>query len=133
MTDDYDELLDEGMEDVPEEMGEGERFELPEAETRKEGSKTILTNFSEIADAVNREEKHFSKFLQDELGTAGHVENGELILNGEFRRGNVNGRIENYANEYVYCPECGRPDTELTKEKGVEMLKCKACGARSPL
>ena len=129
----YDELLDKAQEEVPEEIDDGERFEVPVADTRKEGSKTVITNFSEIAEVLGREEKHFSKFLQDELGTAGHIEGGELVLNGEFRRGNVNGRIENYAEDYVYCPECGSPDTRMVKEKGVEMLKCEACGARNPL
>lgn len=130
---DYDELLDKAQEEVPENGDEGERFELPEADTRKDGSKTILENFSDIAEKLGRDQKHFSKFIQNELGTAGHIEGDELILNGEFRRGNVNGRIENYAEEYVYCPECDSPDTKIVKEKGVEMLKCEACGARNPL
>lgn len=129
---DYEDLLDKGLEEA-EETSQTERFELPEAETRKEGSKTILENFKEITDTVGREEKHLSKFIQNELGTNGHIEGSELVLNGEFRRGNVNGRIENYAKEWVYCPECDSPDTKIVKEKGVEMMKCQACGARNPV
>lgn len=130
---DYDKLLEKGMDEVPENVGDHERFELPEVKSRKDGSKTIIENFSKIAEKLNREQKHMSKFLQEELGTAGHIDNGELVLNGEFRRGNVKGRIENYADEFLYCEECGSPDTKMTKEKGVEMLKCQACGARNPL
>ncbi len=130
---DYNELLEKGMEQVPDEKDHGERFELPEVDTRKEGSKTIIENFSGIADTMNRDEKDLSRFILDELGTAGHLDSGELVLNGEFRRGNIQGRLENYAEKFLYCPECGRPDTEVTKEKGVEMLKCQACGARNPL
>jgi translation initiation factor 2 subunit 2 len=130
---DYDELLDKAQDEVPDESDEGERFEIPEVDTRKDGSKTIVENFSEIVDRFGRDEKHVSKFIQNELGTAGHIESGELVLNGEFRRGNINGRIDNYADQYVFCPECGRPDTQVVKEKGVEMLKCEACGSRTPL
>lgn len=130
---DYEDLLDKGMDEVPEDVGTSERFEIPEVKTRKESSKTILENFQEFVSKFNREEKHLSKFIQEELGTAGHIENGELVLNGEFRRGNIAGRIDNYAEEFLYCDECGSPDTEMTKEKGVEMLKCQACGARNPL
>lgn len=130
---DYEDLLDKGMDEVPEDVGTSERFEIPEVKTRKESSKTILENFQEFVTKFNREEKHLSKFIQEELGTAGHIENGELVLNGEFRRGNIAGRIDNYAEEFLYCEECGSPDTEMTKEKGVEMLKCQACGARNPL
>lgn len=130
---DYDELLKKGREEIPEDMGSGERFEVPDVETRKEGSKTIVENFSHIADVFGREEKHVSKYIQNELGTAGHLDNNELVLNGEFRRGQIQGKFHQYANDYVYCPECERPDTKILKEKGVEILKCQACGARTPL
>ncbi|PSH01791.1 MAG: translation initiation factor IF-2 subunit beta [Nanohaloarchaea archaeon QH_8_44_6] len=129
---DYDELLDKGMEEA-EDLGDGERFEVPVADTRKEGSKTIIPNFSDIASKFGREEKHLSKYIQNELGTAGHIEGDELILNGEFRRGSIQAKIQQYAEEYVFCPECSRPDTKIVKEKGVEMLKCQACGARTPI
>lgn len=129
----YDDLLDKAQDEVPEDIGSGERFEVPDVDTRKEGSKTIIVNFSKIADKFGRDEKHFSKYIQNELGTAGHIDGKELVLNGEFRRGNVQRKIEQYAEDYVYCPECSRPDTEIVKEKGVEIMKCQACGARNPL
>ncbi len=130
---DYETMLEEGREDLPEEVFEGGRFEIPEADTRKDGSKTVLENFADIASKLGRDEKHFSKYLLGELGTAGHVDGKELILQGNFRRGVVNSKIENYCEEYVICPECNRPDTEIRKEKGVLLLKCEACGARESL
>lgn len=129
---DYDDLLEKGLEEA-EDIDQGERFEVPVADTRKEGSKTIITDFSDIASKFGREESHLSKFIQNELGTAGHIEGEELVLNGEFRRGSIQGKIQNYAESYVFCPECSRPDTKMVKEKGVEMLKCQACGARTPI
>lgn len=133
MTDDYEDLLDKGMEEVPDDAGTSERFELPVVDTRKEGSKTVITNFGDIADKINRDEDRFSKYLQNELGTSARVEKGEMILNGEIRRGNIQGKVKQFANEYVFCPECESPDTKIIKEKGVEILKCQACGARNPL
>lgn len=130
---DYDELLKKGMEEVPEDIGSSDRFEVPDVDTRKEGSKTIIENFGAIVDKFSRDEKHLSKYIQNELGTAGHLEGKELVLNGEFRRGNVQGKIHQYADEYVFCPKCEAPDTKIMKEKGVEILKCQACGARTPL
>lgn len=132
MTSDYEELLEEGLEEA-EDSNRKERFEMPEADTRKDGSKTIITNFKEIAETLGREKKQLSKYIQNELGTVGRIDGGELVLNGEFRRGNVQGRFENYAEEWVYCEECDSPDTEIVKEKGVEMIKCQACGARNPV
>ena len=130
---DYEDMLDKAQDEVPDDLGSGERFEMPEVETRRDGSKTVFKNFTEFVKAFNREEKHLSKFILNELGTAGHIDSGELILNGEFRRGQITSRIESYADKYLYCPECGKPDTTLEKEKGVEMMKCQACGARNPV
>ena len=130
---DYDDLLDKGMEEAEKNKSQGERFEVPDVDTRKQGSKTVITNFSDIVDTFGRDEKEFSKYVQNEVGTAGHIEGKELVLNGEFRRGTIQGKIQQYADEYVFCPECDSPDTKIVKEKGVEMMKCQACGARSPL
>lgn len=129
----YEKMLEKGRSELPEDMFDRERFEIPEAETQKEGSKTVVRNFKAIADKFNREPTHLSKYLLGELGTAGHVNEGELVLNGSFRRGLINRKIEEYAEEYVLCSECRRPDTVMKKEKGVELLKCEACGARSAI
>lgn len=126
-------MLEKAQEDVPEDLGGGERFEIPGAKTQKEGKKTIIRNFGEIADRFNRSKTHLSKYLLGEMGTAGHVDGTELVLNGAFRRGSIDSKLEDYAEEYVICPECGRPDTTIEKEKGVELLKCEACGARTPI
>lgn len=130
---DYDDLLEKGMDEAEKNKSQGERFEVPDVDTRKQGSKTVITNFSDIVETFGRDEKEFSKYIQDEVGTAGHIEGKELVLNGEFRRGTIQGKIQQYADEYVFCPECDSPDTKIVKEKGVEMMKCQACGARSPL
>jgi len=130
---DYDDLLEKGMNEAEKNKSQGERFEVPDVDTRKQGSKTVITNFSDIVETFGRDEKEFSKYIQDEVGTAGHIEGKELVLNGEFRRGTIQGKIQQYADEYVFCPECDSPDTKIVKEKGVEMMTCQACGARSPL
>lgn len=133
MTDNYEDLLEKGMEEVPEVEEKTERFEVPVADTKKSGSSTVITNFKQIVEAFSRDEKRVSKYLQNELGTAGHVDGDDLVLNGEFRRGNVQAKVQQFAEEYVFCPKCERPDTEIVKEKGVEIMKCQACGARTSL
>ncbi|MCJ7450250.1 MAG: translation initiation factor IF-2 subunit beta [Candidatus Nanohaloarchaeota archaeon QJJ-9] len=130
MEEDYEKMLEDAREDLPEEVFESARFTIPEADTQKSGNKTVINNFGDIADNLGRDKKHLTKYLLKELGTAGHREGKELILQGKFRRGKINGKIEDYCEEYVICDECSRPDTRLVKEKGVTILKCEACGAR---
>ena len=33
--------------------------------------------------------------------------------------------------DWNFCPECGKPDTNLVKEDRINFLVCEACGART--
>ena len=41
--------------------------------------------------------------------------------------------IDKYSKEFVVCPVCGKPDTEMISEKGIKYKHCLACGAKSPI
>lgn len=126
----YKDKLDKCREEIPEDILEERRFEFPEVKTDKSGNKTVIRNFRKIAKKLGREKKQISKYLLKELGTAGHIKNGKLVLKGHFRRGTINARLKDYCNKYVLCSECKRPDTKLKKEKNVLICVCEACGAR---
>lgn len=129
----YEDMLEKGKSEVPENFSSRERFEIPKVETQREGNKTRITNFKDLTKKLHRDKKHLSKFLLKELGTAGHVQDDELLLQGKFRRKKINKKLKKYCEKYVLCKECKRPDTKLVKEKGVMIIKCEACGARNSL
>lgn len=131
MTEDYDELLDRGLEQVPEFTAKKERFEIPEAEIDVSGNQTAVQNLKSIADELNRDPNHLMKYLLRELGTAGHREGTRGVFQGRFGKKSVQDRINRYMEEFVLCSECGKPDTKLVKEDRITLLKCEACGARS--
>lgn len=126
----YRDKLNQCQEEMPEDIPEKKRFEIPKVKTKKAGNKTVIQNFRKIAKKLGREKKHISKFLLKELGTAGHIKDDELILKGHFRRGTINAKLKKYCEKYVLCSECKRPDTKLKKEKNVLIRVCEACGAR---
>jgi translation initiation factor 2 subunit 2 len=128
----YDEMLDRGLEETPEIEGDSERFEVPDPDVRQEGHVTVFENFQQVVTDLGREDDHVMKFLQDELGTSGHIdESGRARLTGEFSARRIDEAIDEYAEEFVICPECGLPDTQLETEQGALILRCEACGARS--
>lgn len=45
----------------------------------------------------------------------------------------INQKVEQYAKEYVLCKECGKPDTELSKQDRIASIHCLACGAKHPV
>lgn len=133
MTDEtYEELLKKALEKAKA-KGSGERFEMPRAEIIVQGAQTILKNFSQVASALRRDEKHLMKYLARELAAPAHAEGGRAVFQGSLQQRAVQQKLESYVKEYVLCKECGKPDTKLLKEGNVAILKCEACGARAPV
>jgi translation initiation factor 2 subunit 2 len=129
----YDDMLDRGLDETPEITAESERLDVPDPEVRQEGNVTVFENFQAVCDELARPDEHVIKFLQNEVGTSGHIdESGRARLTGEFRASRVEAALEAYIDEFVRCPECGLPDTTLEREQGALLLRCEACGARSP-
>jgi len=130
---DYDEMLERGMAEAPDIEGESDRFDVSDPDVRQEGNVTVFENFQGIRDELGRDEAHLMKFLQDELGTSGHIdESGRARLTGDFSTRRIGEAIDAYTEQYVLCGECGLPDTSVEREQGAEILVCAACGARSP-
>ncbi len=129
----YEELLKDAYKKVKVVSKSEERFEIPKVEGKVEGKNTIITNISTIASYLRRNLEHLSKFLMKELATSGKVESNKLILNTKMNSSKVNDKIQAYAKEFVLCPVCKKPDTEILAENEIRYLNCLACGAKSPV
>jgi translation initiation factor 2 subunit 2 len=125
----YSEMLDDLYKKVKH-VVVAERFEVPKAQGIVEGTKTIVTNFSQICSMLRREPAHVSKYLSRELAALGTMEGDRLILNRKLSANMINEKIQSYVDEFVTCPQCKKPDTELIKDKGFLFLHCLACGAK---
>ncbi|MEE8198739.1 MAG: translation initiation factor IF-2 subunit beta [Thermoplasmata archaeon] len=129
----YEELLEHAKKELPETSTSLERFQVPEAVVLLEGQITVLRNFADIADAINRKPKDLFAFLLKELGTSGSLEGRRALFKGRLSADKINKRILSYVDEYVLCAECNRPDTHIVKEGRIAILQCDACGARRSL
>ena len=131
--DEYNELLSRLREELPEIIKEQSRFQIPEPEVLYEGKQTVLRNFGDIVDAINREPAHLMAFLLKEVGTAGNQESRRAIFKGRVPIKQLEDRIKNYVDIFVLCSECNRPDTKLIKDGRTLILNCEACGAHRPV
>ncbi len=129
----YEWMLERAYQLMPPIVFEKKRFEVPKASVFIQGKSTVIRNFKEIADTLNRDPKHIMKFLGKELGAAWRIEQNRAVLSGKFSSFLINQKIEKYTKLYVICPVCGKPDTKLIKIDRVEVMKCLACGAISPV
>jgi translation initiation factor 2 subunit 2 len=133
VSDEYTKLLDSAMERIPKKTSSGERFELPPIQGVRIGSRTIIQNFKEIADRMNRDPLHLLKFLSKELATAATIDAGRAIFQGVFKVESINRLLDIYTQRYVICPVCKRPDTKMDRQERYFFLVCEACGARSSM
>ena len=125
----YDVLLKRAREQLPEAVFEKERFEIPKVLGHFEGNKTVISNFQQVAGTLRRDVDHLLKYLLKELATPGEIaKSGLLVLGAKIPASRINEKIRQYAHDFVLCPACGKPDTELKKEGGFLVLRCSACG-----
>ncbi len=133
MSEDYAKLLERAYSNLPKGVGTGERFEIPRVVGIRMGRRTIMQNFGEISSKINRDPHHLLKFLSRELATAASLDGARAIFQGRFDVGTVTRLLNIYAQRYVICPICNRPDTKIEKEGRYLFLRCEACGAKSSI
>ncbi len=130
---DYNELLKRGCAQLPEVSLKRERLEMPRIILQTVGLRTIISNFKEIADALDRDPQHILKFLTREMATAATYHESRAIFQGKFRIDSFERLLQRYMESFVTCPVCKRPDTRVVKEKRLAFLVCNACGAKSSI
>ncbi|MGB9854001.1 MAG: translation initiation factor IF-2 subunit beta [Candidatus Bathyarchaeales archaeon] len=128
---DYEALLKRARSQLPEITSKRERLEIPKLHYSVIGMRTVIHNFNEIAEVLNRDPQHILKFLTGELATAATTQESRAIFQGKFPRETLEKLLQRYMETFVVCPVCKRPDTKIVKEKRLSFLVCEACGAKS--
>jgi translation initiation factor 2 subunit 2 len=129
----YEEMLNNAYENLPEKEKTEVRFELPRLVVFYEGNKTIIANFTTLADKLRRKKEHIAKFLSRELASPTILDGERLIVQRKVMQSLINKKVDEYVKTYVLCPICKRPDTKIVEEGGVKIMVCEACGAKNPV
>ncbi len=127
---DYSSLLDRAKSLIPEELSITERLVIPKVKGHLQGNKTIISNFFQICKILDREPEQVLKFLLKELATKADVKNVSVLFNNKLPSIKINEKIQKYADIFVICKECGKPETKIIKENNLSFLRCQACGAK---
>jgi translation initiation factor 2 subunit 2 len=130
---DYKELLKKARDKLPESAFEKQRFEIPKVRGHIQGNMTVISNFRQIAQTLGRDAKHLLKYVLKEIAAPGDLKPKGLLIGTKVAASKINEKIRQYANEYVLCLTCGKPDTKIVVESGVTFMKCAACGAKHPI
>jgi translation initiation factor 2 subunit 2 len=126
----YEAMLERAHQNMPKAVLEKERFEMPKVRGRLEGNKTVISNMQQIAGTLRRPLDHMIKFLLKELATPGEMRRSNLVFGSKVSASRINQKIREYAEEFVFCQSCGKPDTDLKEDGGLTMMVCSVCGNR---
>jgi translation initiation factor 2 subunit 2 len=129
----YEQALERGRKKIPESLLKTQRFEIPRVLGHIQGNRTVISNFQAISSALRRESEHLLKFVLRELASPGELDKSGVIFGRKVSASMINQKIEQYAQAFVVCRECRRPDTSLIREKESTFLRCQACGAKYPV
>jgi translation initiation factor 2 subunit 2 len=131
----YEKLLERAYSMLPEKVEYKGRFQVPKPRVLIVGDKTIIQNFKQICDVIRREPKVVSKWFAKELAVPAQIgEKGELVLTGRFNTKIIEKLLNMFVDQYVICPTCKGPDTELIRlDRKVWILRCHVCGAETPV
>lgn len=127
----YEALLDRAKEQLPEDVESTERFVIPKVKGHIQGVKTVINNWFEIAKTLDRKPPHILKYVQKGLATPGEIVKQSVIFGSKIPASKINEKIKQYADDFVFCKACGKPETKLSKEAGVIIMTCQACGAKN--
>jgi len=126
-------MLTDLYENLPEEERKEVRFKVPELVVFHEGNKTIIKNFSSAVESIRRNKQQVAKFMSRELASPVFIDGDRAIVQRKVMASLVNKKFKEFVNEYVICPICKRPDTNIVEEAGVKVMICEACGAKNPV
>ncbi|MGA3020920.1 MAG: translation initiation factor IF-2 subunit beta [Candidatus Micrarchaeales archaeon] len=127
----YEQLLDRAFANLPSLASDKTDFKIPDVDSIVQGNKTIIKNFSQIADTARRSEEDIAKYLTKELAAPVSAGDQKLTISTKVQQGALNDKIKKYFESFVICKECHKPDTHIEgTERGYETIVCEACGAR---
>ena len=92
----YDALLDRARERIPKDISERSRWTMPEPDILIEGSQTILRNFADVVNAMDRDANHVYQFLLNELGTSGTREQVRVMFKGRVPPARIKEKLVAY-------------------------------------
>jgi len=125
----YLKLLEKAYRSLPEKAKKHERFEIPQTLSFIEGTRTIIKNLDEIANALSRPKEEIFTYLLKELASRGTLSPGKDVIERALKPEVIDEKINDYAHKYVLCWECGKPDTRIEEFEKMKIIKCSACGA----
>ena len=94
--------------------------------------KTVIMNFRDLCERMNRILDHVCKFILYELSTTGSLtnNNNSLKIKGKYKSNVIETIIKKYIKEFLLCNQCKSPKTIIIKENRLNYIECRNCNSK---
>mmetsp|Transcript_28654 Transcript_28654/g.46039 ORF Transcript_28654/g.46039 Transcript_28654/m.46039 type:complete len:378 (-) Transcript_28654:174-1307(-) len=110
------------------------RYKMPKLhakiEGRGNGIRTIVTNMSDVAKALNCPPAYTTKFFGIELGAQSKYDSKteRASVNGAHNAPDLQKILTKYIQLFILCPRCGLPEIKWNIKRDGIKIDCAACG-----
>jgi translation initiation factor 5 len=111
------------------------RYRMPrlliKVEGKNTGTKTVLTNITQVSRALQRETEEIIKFFCYNLGvkTSFAKDPDRAIMSGTHSAKELQNRLKVYIEHFIVCSCCRSPDTNYSFKGSTLSLNCLSCGS----
>ncbi len=92
--------------------------------------KSVITNYSEMCNGLNRDYTHLMQYINAETGSECNLDsNSRLIIHGKYTSKSIESILKKYISEYISCKNCKSINTNLTKDSSTRLnfVVCNDC------
>lgn len=106
-------------------------LKLPTPIVEREPTKTVWTNFINVAVKLHRDPNLLRQFLKTELCTEVNSDAQDaLVLKGKFTVNQFERLLGKFVNTYIRCHVCADLNTAIVKEERLTKLRCLVCNSQ---
>ena len=115
------------------------RYQMPALQIKVEGKgngiRTKLVNLFEVSRHLGVPPEYALRYFGAEFGAIIEYKESEqkAMLNGEFRREDLQNSMDHFIEKFVLCPVCKYPEIRIRIKKKELFSDCKACGKVRPM
>ena len=130
---DFSEMLDNVYSNLDSSSSNKSKLILPKIELSNSTTNTYWKP-KKLLKQINRDPKHFSSFLNMEIGNvtwkSSSISDG-LVMIGRIKKDKIQDSVQRYIKTYVICNICKSYKTDLDKNKNTRLLEliCKDCNS----
>ena len=109
------------------------RYKRRKFKVGEERLKTTIFNLDEIAEDLNRSTELLIEFFKKKFSIPIEIKGDKIRTKKKMTAKDFDEALKYFIEYFVLCPNCKKPETELTSNNGIVELRCICCSHNGPI